>query len=215
MILYGALKNVRYPGTHSEEQCKKHGVGAMGAHSLSNFHIVPSGKKTVTSDYYIRNILKNELKLTIQRRTYVSNINEVKIVPQPQKLFFVQDGASPHSSVRTQTCLAGNVPNFIQRNEWPGNSPDLNPIENLRSILDSDIYKEPVPKTMESLRRRLKYAWRRVPADHLQTLIHSVPMRLKLLSNVKEAYLVTNIKIYSSLIQLINYTQLINVFELS
>ena len=122
--------------------------GAMGAHGLSNVHIVPAGK-TITSDNYIRNILVKKLKPAIERLRDVGDIDNVRLVLDPKKAVFVQDGAPPHTAARTQIWLSENVPNFIPSHEWPGNSPDLNPIENLWSILDNDIYKEPVPKKNE------------------------------------------------------------------
>ena len=42
---------------------------------------------------------------------------------------FQQDSASPHKANITQTWLAQNVPSYVSRNEWPPNSPDLNPCD--------------------------------------------------------------------------------------
>ena len=45
---------------------------------------------------------------------------------------FVHDGASPHKARMTNEWLEQNVPNYIEsgpHGEWPANSPDLNPIE--------------------------------------------------------------------------------------
>ena len=54
-------------------------------------------------------------------------------------------------------------PNFIGKDEWPANSPDLNPIENLWSIIDEAAYRDPIPKMMGGLKSKLRQAWRNIP----------------------------------------------------
>ena len=56
-----------------------------------------------------------------------------------------------------------NLSNFIEKTCWPPNSPDINPVENLWSIMDEVVYKDPTPKTMKDLKRRLKQAWKKIP----------------------------------------------------
>ena len=152
--------------------------GAMGVNGLSNLHIVPTGQ-TVDSNYYIENILKKELKPALNRTRLTGKINSRRMVPYPGLAVFMQDGATPHTAAATQTWCDENLPNFIRKDEWPGNSPDLNCIENLWSILDSEAYKDPRPSTMTQLRRRLLYAWRTIPQKHIVSLIHSMPNRIK------------------------------------
>ena len=152
--------------------------GAMGVSGLSNLHIVPTGK-TVDSNYYIEQILKNELKPALNRTRITGKIHTRKLVPYPGLAVFMQDWAPPHTATATQTWCEENLPNFIGKHEWPGNSPDLNCIENLWSILDSEAYKDPRPSTMAQLRRRLHYAWRTISPQHIVSLIHSMPKRIK------------------------------------
>ena len=42
---------------------------------------------------------------------------------------FQQDGAKPHFHGKTQEWCANNFLSFIDRNHWPPNNPDLNPLE--------------------------------------------------------------------------------------
>jgi len=42
---------------------------------------------------------------------------------------FQQDGAPAHRSRRTVAYLRSNVPEFIEPENWPPNSPDLNPVD--------------------------------------------------------------------------------------
>ena len=62
-------------------------------------------------------------------------IREVKRLMGDEPFIFMQDGAPAHKSNLTQQWfLNRNIP-FIPREEWPGNSPDLNPIENFWDLL--------------------------------------------------------------------------------
>ena len=54
---------------------------------------------------------------------------------------FVQDGVPPHKAKATQTWCETNLPNFIEKAEWPVNSPDVNPIESHWSIIDEFTYR--------------------------------------------------------------------------
>jgi hypothetical protein len=66
-------------------------------------------------------------------------------VPEMKQLFeddtwtFMQDHASSHDAKATQLWLTQNVPAFYGKEEWSAKSPDLNPIENLWSILEDKI----------------------------------------------------------------------------
>jgi len=42
---------------------------------------------------------------------------------------FQQDGAMPHTHKKTQEWCAQNFPAFIDKDHWPPNSPDLNPLD--------------------------------------------------------------------------------------
>ena len=53
---------------------------------------------------------------------------------------------------------------------WPGNSPDLNPIENLWAILKDSIYVEPIPTTIDALKIRLDKTWNSLSINLLEKL---------------------------------------------
>ena len=51
----------------------------------------------------------------------------------------MQDGAPAHKANLTQQWLRDHDIPFIHREEWPGNSPDLNPIENFWDLLQQHV----------------------------------------------------------------------------
>lgn len=46
-----------------------------------------------------------------------------------EKWTFQQDGATPHTHHLTQQWCRDNLPSFIDKDHWPPNSPDLNPLD--------------------------------------------------------------------------------------
>jgi transposase len=50
-------------------------------------------------------------------------------------------------------------PAYWDKHFWPGNSPDLNPIENLWSIMEGKVYCPPLATNKETLVKKIKDAW--------------------------------------------------------
>ena len=70
----------------------------------------------INSVYYCENVLEQGLLPDIRR---ISNNDFV----------FQQDGAPAHRSRHTVAYLRSHVPEFIEPENWPPNSPDLNPVD--------------------------------------------------------------------------------------
>jgi transposase len=62
--------------------------------------------------------------------------------------------------------------------EWLSQSPDLNPIENLWSILDANL-KNRTPQSEAELLEILQEGWRNLPIDLLERLSDSMPRRIE------------------------------------
>lgn len=89
---------------------------------------------------------------------------------------FQQDNASIHSAKFTKQFFASkNVPLL----EWPAVSPDLNPVENLWSILSQQVYKNGRQfDTLKDLKEAIKEEWAKIDDSTLHSLINSMPFRL-------------------------------------
>ena len=68
--------------------------------------------------------------------------------------------------------------------EWPSQSPDLNPIENLWSILEDRSKKRKV-NTKEELIQELRKEWNSLSEDLLLKLSDSMPRRIQAVLAVK------------------------------
>lgn len=89
--------------------------------------------------------------------------------------FFMQDGAPCHTAKSIKKWLSDcAIPYF---KDWPGNSPDINPIENLWSIMKRKLQyhdTSSIPKLEAAIRK----VWEDLEPATLQNLTLSVPKRL-------------------------------------
>lgn len=66
----------------------------------------------------------------------------------------------------------------IQNLAWPGNSPDLNPIENCWALLKRFVAKKNT-KTKEGFKQAIKEVWQNeITTEYCQKLINSMPARI-------------------------------------
>ena len=61
--------------------------------------------------------------------------------------------------------------------DWPGNSPDLNPIENCWNLMKSKLKEF---SNINQLREKLIQLWIEMPVEYFTNLAESMPRRLKL-----------------------------------
>ena len=78
---------------------------------------------------------------------------------------FQQDGAPAHTAKRAQEWCNTNLIEFWHKSQWPGNSPDLNPIENLWSIVKQEIELMDTPTSIAILVKHLKQAWSQISPE--------------------------------------------------
>jgi transposase len=95
----------------------------------------------------------------------------------------MEDGAPIH---RSNAPKLWREQNGINKMEWPPQSPDLNPIENLWKQLKDAVQKRSATiKTTADLKKALLEAWDAIESDRWNVLIDSMPDRVKELVKVK------------------------------
>ena len=143
------------------------------------FEFIPQGQ-TVTAEYYIAKILEKEVKPPFSRRSPTEEPVKRKLFTNKSSANFVQDGAPPHTAKATQQWCKKDLPDFIQKDKWPANSPDLDPTENLWGIIDEAAYRNPIRKAMGGLKSWSWQAWRNIPLASLrEPLARSMLQQLK------------------------------------
>ena len=101
----------------------------------------------------------------------------------PSGFIFQQDGAPAHMAKLAQDWIATKCIEFISKDEWPPNSPDLNPLDYhvWGSMLER--YKSFQPSrriSIDELKKVLQLIWEQLPLDSINKAILSLPKRLGL-----------------------------------
>ena len=91
----------------------------------------------------------------------------------------LHDGAPCHKAKKVTKFLQEEAPD-MKVIDWPGNSPDCNPIENAWNLI-KDRLRNRDTGSVEKLKEAIKDVWcREVPADYWRKLSDSMPTRMKL-----------------------------------
>ena len=92
-----------------------------------------------------------------------------------------EDNDPKHRSALAQMWRKDNK---VSRMDWPSQSPDMNPIENVWAILKANVASHE-PKSKKSLIRWMRYEWKRLPRDYAIHLINSMDERVNTLIQCK------------------------------
>lgn len=89
---------------------------------------------------------------------------------------FMQDGAPAHTAAGTRRWLQDQN---ITTLSWPGQSPDMNPIEHVWALLKNRLQKlQEKPTSRVSLISTLEREWTRIPQTQITNLIGTMPERV-------------------------------------
>jgi transposase len=123
------------------------------------------------------------LEGAVNSRKYIDEVLEPHLIPfmksfgeEMDEYEFQQDNASVHTSKMTMSFFENSE---ISVMNWPGQSPDLNPIEHLWDELERRIRKrEPPPKNERELATFLQEEWEKIPPSIYQNLVLSMNKRV-------------------------------------
>ncbi|KAH9442507.1 hypothetical protein Pst134EB_033186 [Puccinia striiformis f. sp. tritici] len=104
-------------------------------------------------------------------------VETLALIDPHHQLILMEDNARSHTAKLTKAFRKDNNINTI---EWPPQSPDLNPIENLWKILKTGIQQNYQPKSLDEMKEAIQQAWDDLPEQHLGSLLNSMPNRMRL-----------------------------------
>jgi hypothetical protein len=90
--------------------------------------------------------------------------------------YFQHDGAPCHGTKLVTDWLHSSGVKIL--GPWPGNSPDLNVIENVWHVLKRKV-AEQNPTSAEDLKKKILQVWTtQITPEYCKTLVHSMPRRI-------------------------------------
>jgi len=135
----------------------------------------------ITGRIYIRSVLGPMLRAIA--KIFADNNDRLRWT-------FQQDGAGPHIFGPTQDYLERSTHRFWSKSEWPGNSPDLSPIENMWPALQSFCTPPNSDPPSEAKLKSLVRAWFKI--DHkmvCRKALRGMPRRMELLREASFKYI--------------------------
>ncbi len=111
------------------------------------------------------------------------------MLPSADKLYgdadfiFQQDLAPAHTAKGTKSWFNDHGVTVL---DWPANSPDLNPIENLWGIVKRKM-RDTRPNNADELKATIKETWASIPPQQCHKLITSMPRRIEAVIKAKGA----------------------------
>ncbi len=96
---------------------------------------------------------------------------------------FQQDLAPAHTGKGTKSWFNDHGVTVL---DWPANSPDLNPIENLWGIVKRKM-RDTRPNNADDLKAAIKATWASIPPQQCHKLITSMPRRIEAVIKAKGA----------------------------
>lgn len=133
---------------------------------------------------YMRQVLIPVCKDIKKRKKKCKNLTKTRLFRDLDDFYFQQDGATCHIANKCQRWLnnSANIPHFINKEDWPGNSPDLNPIENLWSIMFEKVYEKGPFKNISTMKSKVERVWKDLDVKTLENLARSSKKRCAIIA---------------------------------
>jgi len=129
---------------------------------------------------------------TMRQQQYLS-VLETRFLPQVKEWFpnsefiLMHDSAPCHEAKSVSEWLKKSKIHVL---DWPGNSPDMNPVENVWEALKKEISKDHIITNKKNLIEQLIKAWNSVTEIQqiVKNCIHSMPRGVPALIKVKGGF---------------------------
>ncbi len=128
------------------------------------------------------------MKYTVNAAIYQEILEHV-MLPSADKFYgdadfiFQQDLAPAHTAKGSKSWFSDHGVTVL---DWPANSPDLNPIENLWGIVKRKM-RDTRPNNADDLKATVKETWASIPPHQCHKLITSMPRRIEAVIKAKGA----------------------------
>ena len=107
----------------------------------------------------------------VNKEYYINDVLRPVLLPEAQRLYpngnwiFQQDGAPSHTANVTQDWLRQNCPDFINKQEWPARSPDLNPLDyGIWGMLEGRVNSQS-HHSLAHLKTCIQREWNKIPRE--------------------------------------------------
>lgn len=127
----------------------------------------------------------------INAQYYKTEVLEKVLLPNVQSMYgseyfcFQQDGAPSHTARVVQEWCTQNLADFLPKNEWPPNSPDLNPLDYfVWSYMLSELNKYKITG-LSKFKYVIQKIWQEMPMEAVRAACDGFEKRLKLVKKLK------------------------------
>ena len=171
-VVYGKKKSDIPPSRlyYEQNRISKNVMVSAGVswNGKTRIHFFQGGTAKVNAERYIE-VLENGL------------LPDIRALYPDDDYYLQQDGATCHTSHETSAYLERNAIPYIKKDDWPPNSPDLNPMDYcIWNQLSTKVYSgRRMPFTIEELKERIIEAWNELTLERMRAGITSWKKRLR------------------------------------